>query len=272
MACILLVDDTETYLSLEQRVLGPAHRYLLARNGRQALSLARTGRPDLIVMDMSMPLMSGDEAVRGLRLDPSTAAIPVIALTAESAFEGVVQTLGCADFIRKPFEEDDFRARVTHVLNAGRAAGAAVLVRVGRQDIAIPLEAVRQVVSMPALAPLPGAPRHIKGLLNLRGKLIPVFDLPARLNLATAAQLEDQLLVVCEREGRPLAVCVDDAEEVVEIARNALAPLNPEIASTLGSLSRAFLGGWRRSEGFVPVLAPFRLLPDSALEQLGELL
>ena len=41
MACILLVDDTETYLSLEQRVLGPAHRYLLARNGLQALSLAR---------------------------------------------------------------------------------------------------------------------------------------------------------------------------------------------------------------------------------------
>src|SRR5262252_8939862 len=79
MACILLVDDTETYLSLEQRVLGPAHRYLLARNGQQALSLARTGRPDLIVMGMSMPLMSGDEAVRVLRLDPSTAAIPVIA-------------------------------------------------------------------------------------------------------------------------------------------------------------------------------------------------
>jgi chemotaxis signal transduction protein len=271
MACILLVDDTETYLSLEQRVLGPAHRYLLARNGQQALSLARTGRPDLIVMDLSMPLMPGDEAIHALHLDPSTAAIPVIALTAESAYEAIVQNLGCADFIRKPFEEDDFKSRVIHVLNAGRAAGSAVLVKVGRQAIAIPLEAVRQVVSMPALAPLPGAPRHIKGLLNLRGKMIPVFDLPARLNLTAAAQLEDQLLVVCEREGRPLAVCVDDAEEVVEIARSSFAPLNPEIALTLGSLSRAFLGGWKSSESLVPVLAPFRLLPDSTFEQLGEL-
>jgi chemotaxis signal transduction protein len=127
------------------------------------------------------------------------------------------------------------------------------------------------VVAMPALTGLPGAPRHIKGLLNLRGKPIPVFDLLARLNVATTARLEDQLLVVCEREGRALAVCVDDAEEVVDIARSALAPLDPAISSTLGSLSRAFLGGWKHSETMIPVLAPFRLLPDSVLERLGEL-
>src|SRR5712692_7909454 len=104
MACILLVDDTETYLSLEQRVLGPAHRYLLARNGLQALSLARTEHPDLILMDMSMPLMNGDEAIRILREDPSTATCPVIALTSESAFESAGQALGSANLRRNPYD------------------------------------------------------------------------------------------------------------------------------------------------------------------------
>ena len=272
MACILLVDDTETYLSLEQRVLGPAHRYLLARNGLQALSVARTEHPDLILMDMSMPLMTGDEAIRILREDPSTASIPVIAITAEGAFESVAQALGCADFLRKPFDADDLNSRVTHILSAGRAAGAAVLVKVGQHLFAIPLEAVREVVAMPALSKLPGAPRHIKGLLNLRGQLIPVFDLLARLNIQSAARLEDQLLIICEHERKTLAVSVDDADEVVDIVRSAYAPLDPAIVSTLGSISRAFLGGWKRSKGLIPVLSPFRLLPDSSVARLGDLL
>jgi len=272
MASILLVDDTETYLALEQRVLGPDHRYLLARNGLQAISLARSERPDLILMDMSMPLMTGDEAIRILREDPSTGSIPVIAITAEGAFESVAQTLGCADFLRKPFDADDLNSRVTHILSAGRAAGAAVLVKAGQQLFVIPLETVREVVAMPALAKLPGAPRHIRGLLNLRGQLVPVFDLLARLNLPNAAGVEDQLLVICEHDRKALAVTVDDADEVVEIVRSAYAPLDPAIGQTLGSISRAFLGGWKRSEGLIPILSPFRLLPESSLSRLGELL
>jgi purine-binding chemotaxis protein CheW len=161
---------------------------------------------------------------------------------------------------------------VAHILSAGRAAGAAVLVKVGQHLFAIPLEAVREVVAMPALAKLPGAPRHIKGLLNLRGQLIPVFDLLARLNIPSGARLEDQLLIICEHDRKTLAVSVDDADEVVDIVRSAYAPLDPAIVSTLGSISRAFLGGWKRSEGLIPVLSPFRLLPDSSVARLGDLL
>jgi len=119
---------------------------------------------------------------------------------------------------------------------------------------------------------LPGAPRHIRGLLNLRGQLVPVFDLFARLNLPNAAGVEDQLLVICEHDRKALAVTVDDADEVVEIVRSAYAPLDPAIGQTLGSISRAFLGGWKRSEGLIPILSPFRLLPESSLSRLGELL
>ena len=69
-----------------------------------------------------------------------------------------------------------------------------------------------------------------------------------------------------------LYVYVDDADEVVDIVRSAYAPLDPAIVSTLGSISRAFLGGWKRSEGLIPVLSPFRLLPDSSVARLGDLL
>lgn len=172
----------------------------------------------------------------------------------------------------KPFDEVDFANRVARVLNASRSARAAVLVKVAERTLAIPVDSVREVLPMPALSQLPGAPRHIRGLLNLRGELIPVFDLVARLNLIAAVPPEDQLLLVCEEKSQALGVCVDDAEEVVEIAATALAPLDASVALTLGSISRAFLGGWKREEVLVPVLAPLRLLPPSALEELGELL
>jgi chemotaxis signal transduction protein len=272
MARILLADDTETYLALERRILGPNHEYFLARNGQQAISLARTVTPDVILMDFSMPLMRGDEAIGILRDDPSTSAIPVIAVTAEHSQEGAAQALGCADFIRKPFNELAFATRVTRILNTSHAARAAMLVRVSGQLLAIPLDAVREVVPMPALSQLPGAPRHIRGLLNLRGELIPVFDLMARLNLTAAVHPEDQLLLVCEQEGQAIGLCVDDAEEVVEISRGEFAPLDPAVAATFGSLSRAFLGGWKRAENLIPLLAPLRLLPPSALQQLGEII
>jgi len=270
MARILLVDDTETYLTLERRVLGPSHEYFLARNGQQAISLARSELPDIILMDLSMPLMRGDEAIRILRDNPSTLSIPVVAVSAEHAYEKAAASWGCADFIRKPFDEIDFANRVARVLNASRSACAAVLVKVAERTLAIPVDSVREVLPMPALSELPGAPRHIRGLLNLRGELIPVFDLVARLNLIAAAPPEDQLLLVCEEKEKrqALGVCVDDAEEVVEIAVKALAPLDAAVALTLGSISRAFLGGWKRDEVLIPVLAPLRLLPPSALEKL----
>ncbi len=272
MARILLVDDTETYLMLERRILGPSHQYFLARNGQEAIAVARAEMPEIILMDLSMPLMRGDEAIRILRGDPSTSEIPVIVITAEHSQEAATQAMGCADFIRKPFNELDFANRVMRILNTSRASRAAVLVKVAERELAIPLDAVREVVAMPALSPLPGAPRHIRGLLNLRGELIPVFDLMARLNVKAAAQTEDQLLLICEQEGQSLGLCVDDAQGVVEIGRSAFAPLEPAVAATFGSISRAFLGGWKRAESMIPLLAPLRLLPPSTLEQLGELI
>src|SRR5262245_20829445 len=119
---------------------------------------------------------------------------------------------------------------MARIVRASHSAEAPVLVRVADHTLAIPPASAREGLPMPALSGLPGAPRPIRGLLNLGGELIPVFDLVARLNLTAAAPPEDQLVLVCEEESQALAVCVDDAEEVVELSPSALAPLDPAVA------------------------------------------
>lgn len=268
MAKILLVDDAETYIRLESEALGPLHEYLVARNGQEAVRMATEQLPDLVLMDMSMPLMNGDEAIRHIRANDASSNIPVIVVTAEPAHEPLVRPLGIADFVRKPFDSADLAMRVARVLAAAETARAAILVRVGRHTLAIPLDYVREVVNMPVLSSLPGAPRHIRGLLNLRGEAIPVFDLMSRLSLRSSSAISDQLIVIAHQDGHTLGVCVDDADDVVDIERGAFRPSDPVVAATFGTLSRALVGAWRRDETLVPILSPVRLLPESTLALL----
>jgi twitching motility two-component system response regulator PilH len=268
MAKILLVDDAETYLRMECEALGPFHEYLTARNGQEAVRVATEELPDLVLMDMSMPLMNGDEAIRHIRANEGSANVPIIVVTAEPAHEPLVRPLGIDDFVRKPFDPSDLAKRVARVLAAAQTSRAAILVRVGRHSLAIPLDYVREVVCMPVLSQLPGAPRHIRGLLNLRGEAIPVFDLMSRLAVRSSSALCDQLIVIAHQDGHTLGVCVDDADDVVSIERGAFRPSDPVVASTFGTLSRALVGAWRREESLVPILSPVRLLPESTLARL----
>jgi CheY-like chemotaxis protein len=103
---ILIVDDEPHMLRVTELSLKKGgYELLSARNGRQAVDLARQHLPDLIVMDLLMPEMDGLTAVRHLKQDPATAGIPVIMLTAR----GHVMTrqdaegAGVAAFLTKPF-------------------------------------------------------------------------------------------------------------------------------------------------------------------------
>ena len=86
MAKVLIVDDSQIYrFKLRKLVEARGHEALTANNGEQALQLAREEQPDIILMDIVMPGMSGYEAKRSLARDPATTQIPVIFVSSRSA-------------------------------------------------------------------------------------------------------------------------------------------------------------------------------------------
>jgi CheY-like chemotaxis protein len=107
MARLLLVEDNEMNRDmLSRRLQRKGHEVELAVDGREGIERARALEPDLILMDMSLPVVSGWEATRALKADPVTSAIPVIALTAHAMSGDRQKALdaGCDDYDTKPVD------------------------------------------------------------------------------------------------------------------------------------------------------------------------
>jgi CheY-like chemotaxis protein len=107
MPKILLVEDNEMNRDmLSRRLERKGYTVLLAVNGADGLQKARAEIPELILMDMSLPVVDGWEATRQLKADEATRRIPVIALTAHAmaADEQRARKAGCDDFDTKPIE------------------------------------------------------------------------------------------------------------------------------------------------------------------------
>ena len=107
MAKILLVEDNEMNRDmLSRRLERKSHQILIAIDGQEGIAKARSERPDLILMDMSLPVIDGWEATRQLKSADDTKGIPIIALTAHAMAEDErrAREAGCDDFDTKPIE------------------------------------------------------------------------------------------------------------------------------------------------------------------------
>jgi len=107
MPRLLLVEDNEMNRDmLSRRLIRRGYEVVLAEDGALGVERARTERPDLILMDMSLPVLDGWEATRQLKADPATRGIPIIALTAHAMAgdEAKARDAGCDDFDTKPVE------------------------------------------------------------------------------------------------------------------------------------------------------------------------
>ena len=107
MARLLLVEDNEMNRDmLSRRLRRKGHEVEIAVNGQDGIDSAQSLAPDLILMDMSLPILDGWEATRRLKADPATASIPVIALTAHAMSDDRQKALdaGCDDYDTKPVE------------------------------------------------------------------------------------------------------------------------------------------------------------------------
>ena len=117
--CVLVVDDDPS-IRILLLALFRRHGYQLleARNGREALSQMRAGNPDLVVMDLVMPEMSGWEVLRERAADPSLLRIPMVVVTASDIRKVLVEILDqhVCGVIAKPFDLDTLLTTVTNCL------------------------------------------------------------------------------------------------------------------------------------------------------------
>jgi DNA-binding response OmpR family regulator len=117
---VLVADDDQDFLNLVTLRLEQAgHRVERASNGSEALRKAREADPDLCILDVMMPGLTGFEVLRELRSEEQTEEIPVMLLTAsltdQEAFDGATDS-AADDWMRKPFATEEFRARIEALL------------------------------------------------------------------------------------------------------------------------------------------------------------
>jgi CheY-like chemotaxis protein len=108
---VLLVDDVNLLIELEKAFLkGLPVDILIARNGAEALEVVRREQPDLIYLDLNMPVMDGPTCCRELKADPQTRGIPVIMVTTAGSVqdEELCRAAGCNDYITKPINSKIF--------------------------------------------------------------------------------------------------------------------------------------------------------------------
>ena len=121
MPRILLVEDNELNRDmLSRRLARKGYEVLLAEDGAKGVAAVAAERPDLVLMDMSLPVLDGWEATRRLKADPGTRAIPVIALTAHamSTDRERAAEAGCDDYDTKPIELPRLLEKIERLLRA----------------------------------------------------------------------------------------------------------------------------------------------------------
>jgi CheY-like chemotaxis protein len=122
MPRVLLVEDNEVNRKMLARRLGKrGYDVSVAGDGAEGVAVARSERPDIILMDMSLPVMHGWDATRELKADPETSPIPIIALTAHAMAGDREKALeaGCNDFDTKPYDLPRLLGKMEALLGGG---------------------------------------------------------------------------------------------------------------------------------------------------------
>jgi CheY-like chemotaxis protein len=116
MKTILIVEDTDLNIDLLTQLLEDDYKLLVANDGEQGVHMANKNNPDLILMDISLPVMDGYTATRKIR--ESLQMTPIIGLSAHAMTSDVerAKEAGCTDYLTKPFDEDLLKQKLKHYL------------------------------------------------------------------------------------------------------------------------------------------------------------
>jgi two-component system cell cycle response regulator len=231
MKKVLTVDDSKVVRTMVTRALEPYGCQIIeAANGREGVDAARREKPDLILLDVTMPVMDGREALAEIRKDPAIRATPIIMLTAESGRDLVLEIakLGVKGYIVKPFTKETFDAEVSKVFGpkaqaAADGAGAAapsnpqcVLVVDDSERV---LEMVRTTLAetVQVLTATSGKDAVARYAEGRPGVVVVDLVMPGMDGFETLAKLKEQ----CAPDSRFVALAVRGDQDAKDRARKA---------------------------------------------------
>ncbi|HYS09963.1 MAG TPA: response regulator [Myxococcales bacterium] len=271
---LLLVDDSEAVLAFQRAALSSHYAISTAMNGREALAKVPQIDPAAILLDLSMPEMDGDEVLAHLQDHPDHRRIPVIIISSEKPRAEACLRNGAKAFLPKPIRAQELLPLVERVLEEARAAAragnvTALFVSVGKIEVGLPLDCVRNVLHQTATQPIPLGPSYLTQMIELYGEPVAVLDLARRLGVEHVQPLLERKLVVVEREGARIALCVDDVRDPEELTAAEVTPRELLGGSQHGALQEALLGVAKTSRGPLPLIDPRALISRELLRKLA---
>ena len=135
-----------------------------------------------------------------------------------------------AQFIDRAQEEAD-GTKETERKAEGETLHHLVTFKLGREEYGVDINSVQEIIRATDITPVPGAPSHIRGVINLRGKIIPVVDLRKRFALAEIASSGEQRIVVVELGEKRLGMLVDNVSQVIKISSATIEEMPEEATS-----------------------------------------
>ena len=207
---ILIVDDVmSNVLLLKVLLTNEKFAIATASNGRQALEQVEKENPDLVLLDVMMPDMSGFEVAQHLKSNPNTADIPIIFLTALNSTADIVKgfQVGANDFISKPFNKEELIIRVTHQISLVAAkrlilskteelqrtiAGRDKLYSVIAHDLRSPMGSIKMVLNMLIL----NVVYQDVDLVEVTDGVIEIFSMVASLKKIRIHEMKPEKMMV----------------------------------------------------------------------------
>ncbi len=135
-----------------------------------------------------------------------------------------------AKFIDTAQKEAD-TVSATGTRDEGETLHHLVTFRLGKEEYGVDINSVQEIIRATDITPVPGAPVHVRGVINLRGKIIPVVDLRTRFSLAAVAATDEQRIVVVELGEKRLGMLVDSVSQVIKLSSTIIESIPEEATS-----------------------------------------
>jgi DNA-binding response OmpR family regulator len=265
----LVVDDTEHIREIVRVALERSDLHLqvvTAASGEEALAAAMRDRPDIVVLDISMPDMDGFEVCRRLRTEVRTAFVPVLLLTAHDSEDFIARGFGVGadDYMVKPFRRDDLIARLRRMLERTYGSGVTA-------DLSEPPPAPAEVTAPPVMAPIDTAAvdrlsAEVAGIAGTQSALLERLESCERMVAETAAGPGSDAGVPRAEDSEEIRASLDEIRQLVAAARSEQAKTLAALAARIDAVeTKAPKGGGKGDGATVARLAAL----DQAVARLG---